>query len=198
MVVLGFGRRRQDTEFVAYYEARAAVVRKTAYVLCGDWHLAEDLSQIAFTKLYRAWHRLERHETLDGYVRRVLLRAFLDDRRRPWRREYPISPDSPMLDSAIDGDLGSDERDTLLAALARVPERRRAVLVLRYWEDLSIEQVAELLGCSTGTVRSQASRGLNDLRAALGFPPDGPPDRSPGRLLDLVRGLGEPARGGAR
>jgi RNA polymerase sigma-70 factor (sigma-E family) len=160
--------RRPDAGFVAYYEARAATIRKTAFVLCGDWHLAEDLTQIAFTKLYQVWHRLERHDTLEGYVRQVLLRAFLDNGRRPWRREYATTPDSPILDAAVPATAGSDERDELLAALAQVPPRRRAVLVLRYWEDLSVDQVAELLGCSAGTVRSQASRGLNDLRAALG------------------------------
>ena len=149
--------RRRDAEFVAFYEARAALIRKTAFMLCGDWHLAEDLTQTAFTKLYLAWHRLERHETLDGYVRQVLLRAFLDERRRPWRREHAMTPDSPLLDSRVDADPGADERGSLMAALACVPPRRRAVLVLRYWEDMSIEQVADVLGCSTGTVRSQAS-----------------------------------------
>ena len=167
MAFAGFGRRQQEADFVAYYEARAAAVRRTAYVLCGDWHLAEDLTQIVFTKLYRAWHRLERHDTLERYVRQVLLRAFLDDQRRPWRRESVTTPDSPILDTAAPERHGSDERDVLLRALARIAPRRRAVLVLRYWEDLSIDQVAELLGCSAGTVRSQASRGLTDLRAAL-------------------------------
>jgi RNA polymerase sigma-70 factor (sigma-E family) len=160
--------RGRDADFVAYYEARAATLRKTAYVLCGDWHLAEDLTQTAFTKLYQVWHRLERYEALDGYVRQTLLRAFLDDRRRPWRREYAIGPQSAVFDVPVADPAGSGEREILLAALARIPKRRRAVLVLRYWEDLPVEQVAELLGCSAGTVRSQASRALADLRAMLG------------------------------
>lgn len=168
MGFLGFGGRRHDADFVAYYEARAVAVRKTAYVLCGDWHLAEDLAQTAFTKLYQAWHRLERYEALDGYVRQVLLRAFLDERRRPWRREHVTGPESPVFDVPVVEEQRSGERQILLAALARIPKRRRAVLVLRYWEDLSVEQVAELLDCSAGTVRSQASRGLADLRTALG------------------------------
>jgi RNA polymerase sigma-70 factor (sigma-E family) len=166
---LGFGgTRRRDADFVAYYEARVAYVRKTAYVLCGDWHLAEDLTQTAFTKLYQAWHRLERYEALDGYVRQTLLRTFLDDRRRPWHREYATGPDSAVFDVPVADADASGEREILLAGLARIPKRRRAVLVLRYWEDLPVEQVAEILGCSTGTVRSQASRGLADLRTALG------------------------------
>lgn len=169
MGLLGFGgARRRDADFVAYYEARAVAVRKTAYVLCGDWHLAEDLTQIAFTKLYQAWHRLERYEALDGYVRQTLLRAFLDDRRRPWRREYATGPQSAVFDVPVVDSTSTDDREILLAALARIPKRRRAVLVLRYWEDLPVEQVALMLDCSPGTVRSQASRGLADLRTALG------------------------------
>lgn len=168
MGFLGFGPRRRDADFVAYYEARAAAVRKTAYVLCGDWHLAEDLTQTAFTKLYQAWHRLERYEALDSYVRQTLLRTFLDDRRRPWRREYAIGPESPVFDAPTTDAAEVGDREILLAALARIPKRRRAVLVLRYWEDLPVEQVAEMLGCSPGTVRSQASRGLADLRTVLG------------------------------
>jgi RNA polymerase sigma-70 factor (sigma-E family) len=178
----GFKRQRhraRDAEFVAYYQARAAAVRKTAYVLCGDWHLAEDLTQTAFTKLYQAWHRLERHQALDGYVRQTLLRAFLDDRRRPWRREYATGPQSAVFDVPVADAAGSGEREILLAALARIPKRRRAVLVLRYWEDLPVEQVAEILECSAGTVRSQASRGLVDLRAVLG---DDLAERLPGGL----------------
>jgi RNA polymerase sigma-70 factor (sigma-E family) len=161
------GRRDQDSEFVEFYEARAAVLRKTAFVLCGDWHLAEDLTQTTFTKLYLAWSRLDRHDQLDRYARQVLVRAFLDEGRRPWRREYATVPESPLLDHVV-ADRHSDERELLLRALAQVPKRRRAVLVLRYWQDLSVDQVAEILGCSSGTVRSQASRGLDDLRAALG------------------------------
>lgn len=158
---------QRDAAFTAYYEARAAAVRKTAFMLCGDWHLAEDLTQIAFAKVYRVWDRLEDHGTLDRYVRQVVLRCFLDNRRKPWRREFATTPDSPVLDGVTHDRDSTDERHVLLRALARVPPRRRAVLVLRYWEDLPVDQVAELLGCSSGTVRSQASRGLDDLRAAL-------------------------------
>ena len=78
---------RDDDEFVAFYRARGRHLRDTAYLLCGDWHLAEDLTQITFTKLYRSWRRIERHDVLDQFARRVLMRAFLDERRRPWRRE---------------------------------------------------------------------------------------------------------------
>ena len=161
------GRSDRDVEFVEFYEARAALLRKTAFVLCGDWHLAEDLTQTTFTKLYLAWQRLDRHDQLDRYAHQVLVRAFLDEGRRPWRREHSTMPDSPLLDHVVDT-RHSDERDLLFRGLAQIPKRRRAVLVLRYWQDLSVDQVAEILECSPGTVRSQASRGLDDLRAALG------------------------------
>ncbi|GAA1864129.1 SigE family RNA polymerase sigma factor [Asanoa iriomotensis] len=163
------GRHDVDEEFVAYYAARARSLRNTAYLLCGDWHLAEDLTQITFTNLYRAWHRIQRHDVLDQYARRVLLRAFLDERRRPWRRELATTPGSSTLDSVATDEPGApDERKLLDTALARLSPRHRAVLVLRFWDDLSVEQVADILRCSTGTVKSQTSRGLVALRALLG------------------------------
>jgi RNA polymerase sigma-70 factor (sigma-E family) len=161
-------RRAYDDEFIAYYAARAAGLRNTAYLLCGDWHLAEDLTQLAFTKLYRAWARIDHHEVLDQYARKVLLRTFLDERRRPWRREMPTEPEDAVLDVTAPEVRGPEDREVLRGALQMVPKRRRAVLILRFWADLSVEQVAEILGCTTGTVKSQTSRGLADLRAALG------------------------------
>src|SRR4051794_5440011 len=161
-------RRAYDSEFVAYYHARAALLRNTAYLLCGDWHLAEDLTQVTFTKLYRAWPRIERHDTIDQYARQVLLRTFLDERRRPWRREKPTPPEDAVLDVTAPEVRGMEDREMLRNALQQVPGRRRAVLILRFWADLPVEQVAELLGCSIGPVKSQTSRGLTDLRDALG------------------------------
>ena len=161
-------RRGYEDEFVTYYAARAAQLRNTAFLLCGDWHLAEDLTQTTFTKLYRAWSRIDRHEVLDQYARQVLLRTFLDERRRPWRREKPTLPDDAVLDVTAPEVRGSEDREVLRAALQQVPKRRRAVLILRFWADLSVEQVATILGCTTGTVKSQTSRGLADLREALG------------------------------
>jgi RNA polymerase sigma-70 factor (sigma-E family) len=161
-------RRAYDGDFVAYYNARAALLRNTAYLLCGDWHLAEDLTQAAFTKLYRAWPRIERHDTLDQYARQVLLRTFLDDRRRPWRREKPTPPEDAVLDVTAPEVGGVEDRELLRSALQQVPARRRAVLILRFWADLPVDQVAQILGCSAGTVKSQTSRGLADLRDALG------------------------------
>lgn len=154
----------RDTAFAEYFAARSDAMRATAYLLCGDWHRAEDLVQTAFVKLYQVWNRVARHEVLDVYVRQILIRTFLDERRRGWWRrervgvqdvERAVSPDSP------------ENRLVVLQALAAVAPRQRAVLVLRYWEDLSVEETAALLGCSPGTVKSQAARGLQTLRGLL-------------------------------
>ncbi len=158
-------RQERDQGFADYYASRGAVMRNTAYLLCGDWHLAEDLTQTAFTKLYLAWRRVERHEALDQYLRRTLVRAFLDERRRPWRREHATAP-VELIDGLVN-DSSPEDRMVLRAALDAVPPRQRATLILRFWVDLSVEQVADTLGCSTGTVKSQTARGLQTLREVL-------------------------------
>jgi len=166
---MGLGARRPgEGEFVEYYNGQARQLRRTAYLLCGDWHLAEDLTQTVFTKLFQSWSRIENRDAVDAYARRTLLRVFLDEKRRPWRREYSTLPGSASLDAVMRAETPADERAVLRTALLKLPERRRAVLVFRFWLDLSIEQTADLLGCSASTVRSQASRGLNDLRRVLG------------------------------
>jgi RNA polymerase sigma-70 factor (sigma-E family) len=162
------GRRGWEEEFVEYYAAKGDALRRTAFVLCGDWDLAEDLLQITFTNLYRVWKRIERREVMDQYARRVLLRAFLNERRRPWRREVSTAPDSVDLDTGVWHDRGVEESLVLRTALLRLSRQRRAVLVLRFWTDLSVEQVAEVLQCPIGTVKSQTARGLAELRTILG------------------------------
>ena len=142
----------RDDEFVAYFNARAQKLRTTAYLLCGDWHLAQDLTQLTFTKLYRVWRRIERQHSLDQYTHRVLLRAYLDERRRPWRREVPTEIIPPT--AAAPGS-SPDDRMMLRAALEALPKRQRAALVLRFWEDMSVEQTADVLGCSTGTPKKR-------------------------------------------
>lgn len=155
----------RDGEFTAYCAARSATLRNTAYLLCGDWHLAHDLTQTALIKLYLAWSRVSRHATIDAYARQVLVRVFLDERRRPWRRERGVF-DQTLLDRPVH-DPAIAERMAVRAALAEVPPRQRAALVLRFWLDLSVDQAAEALRCSPGTVKSQTARGLATLRAAL-------------------------------
>jgi RNA polymerase sigma-70 factor (sigma-E family) len=157
----------RDTAFAEYFAARSGAMRGTAFLLCGDWHRAEDLVQTAFTKLYTHWHRVARHEALDPYVRQVLIRTFIDDGRRGWwRRERPR--ETPIEQAAVPS--SADDRLMLLQALAGVPPRQRAVLILRYWEDMSVEETAAVLGCSAGTVKSQAARGLDALRVLMSHP----------------------------
>jgi RNA polymerase sigma-70 factor (sigma-E family) len=159
--------RDRRTGFPEYFAGRAGAMRSTAYLLCGDWHRAEDLVQATFLKLYLTWDRVSRDEALDAYTRQILLRNFLDERRRGiWRRTVVTS----SLPDLATGDPAAEDRVVLLAALSEVPPRQRAVLILRYWEDLSIEETARVLGCSTGTVKSQANRGLAALRSTLGVP----------------------------
>jgi len=155
----------RDRAFAEYFAARSTSMRNTAYLLCGDWHRAEDLVQTAFTKLYLAWNRVSRHDALDPYARQTLVRTFLEERRRGWFRREQVAESPP--EQAWRPPERSEERMVLEDALAAVPPRQRAVLVLRYFEDLSVKATAAALGCSEGTVKSQAARGLDALRCAL-------------------------------
>jgi RNA polymerase sigma-70 factor (sigma-E family) len=150
--------------FRAFAFTRRPGLRRTAFLLCGDWHQADDLVQSALVKLYVAWPRIRSQEPPDGYTHRILVRCYLDERRRPWRRESPVE--------AVD-DYGAAVRPTdelldLRAALARLPRRQRATLLMRFWLDASVAQTAEALGCSEGTVKSQTARAVNTLRELLG------------------------------
>ena len=159
---------RDYTEFVT---ARGRALRRIAYLLCGDWHQADDLTQTTLTKLYLAWRRISRSESVDGYARRTLVNAYLDEGRRPWRREHATAE---LPERAAPGDLAAD-RLTLRSALATLPAAQRAAVVLRYWEDLSIAETAALLGISEGTVKSASARGLAALREVLQGSRDGGP-----------------------
>ncbi|KAB1146935.1 SigE family RNA polymerase sigma factor [Micromonospora sp. AMSO12t] len=151
-----------EDEYRQFVEARLEHLRRTAYLLCRDWHTADDLVSITLGKLYRAWTRVRAAENVDAYVRQVLTRAWLDERRRPWRRER--STDEVPDDAAPDTEPDLADRELLLDLLGKLPERRRAVLVLRYYCDLSVEETAQILGITTGTVKSQAARALESLR----------------------------------
>ncbi|MFE2753685.1 SigE family RNA polymerase sigma factor [Actinosynnema sp. NPDC059335] len=153
----------RDREFGEYVDARALVMRRTAYLLCGDWHRAEDLVQTALTKLYVAWPRVRRDGAVDAYARKVLVRAAIDDSRRAFRRRETVVdevPDVPVAGAGSDFDVRR--------ALASLPAGQRTVVVLRYWEDLSVTETARLLGRTEGTVKSQAAKGLAALRHLLG------------------------------
>ncbi|WP_194917899.1 SigE family RNA polymerase sigma factor [Catenulispora rubra] len=163
--------RQAFQEFTAAHGAR---LFRTAYFLAGgDWHLAEDLTQDTLVKVYLAWRRVSRVEHPAAYAQTVLTRTFISQRRRKRSTEQPIA-DPP--DRVIE-DVDSAVRLTLLAELANLSARDRAVVVLRYWEDLSVEDVAAVLNISSASVRTQSSRALGRLRLALG---EVFPERLPG------------------
>jgi RNA polymerase sigma-70 factor (sigma-E family) len=146
-----------------YVVARMDALRRTAYLLCRNWHTADDLVATTLTKLYRKWHVAGRVANVDAYVRAILVNVWADERRRPWRRE--VSTDA-LPEYTGDQPPGHDEHG-LLAYLGTIAPRFRAVLVLRFYCDLSIEETAEALGIAAGTVKSQTARGLAAMRAAL-------------------------------
>lgn len=160
--------QRDEQDFAEYFAARRDAVRRSAYLLCGDWHRADDLAQTAFVALHRRWRKIRERKALDAYVRRTLVRAVIDESRRPWRRERFVEelPDVPNSDGEV-GDAVAT-RSALLDGLRAVPPRQRAVLVLRFLEGLDVAATAEALKCSQGTVKSQTARGLTALREALG------------------------------
>jgi len=152
-----------EDEFVQFAEAVAPRLRRTAFLLCGDWHTAEDLAQTTLAKVFASWHRISRRDAVNAYAMRTLLNTYLGESRkkRPGEvltgqlPEPPVPAPSPELRIAV------------LEALAMLPPKARAVVVLRYWADQSVEQTAALLGCSPGNVKSQSARALDKLRLLL-------------------------------
>lgn len=155
--------RGADTDLHAFVEGRRAALFRSAYLLCGNRDEAEDLVQTALVKVVLGARRHGRLENLDAYARRTLVNTFIAGRRRFWRREraYGELPDVP--EQVPDNDTGLMVR----AALAQLAPKQRAVLVLRYWEDLSVAATAELLGMRESTVKSHTARGLAALRAVV-------------------------------
>lgn len=157
----------RDAEFGDYLDSRAAVMRRTAYLLCGgDWHRAEDLVQTTLTKIYVAWPRIRRDGSIDAYSRKIMVRAAIDESRRAYRRREAVVEDPPETQSQPAGSAVEDAVD-VRRALAHLPAGQRAVVVLRYWEDLSVAETARALGKSEGTIKSQAAKGLAALRRLL-------------------------------
>ncbi|WP_354640836.1 SigE family RNA polymerase sigma factor [Kitasatospora camelliae] len=161
-------KQTRDVEFTEYVASRGAWLRQVAYLLCSDWHRADDLVQESITKLYVQWPRAGRVENVDGYARRVLVNTFLSEQRTGWwRRRGTVEVPVEQVAPAADLDVALDLRE----ALAAIPPRQRAAVVLRYYCDLSVDQAAEALGCSSGTVKSQSARGVGALRRLLGVRP---------------------------
>jgi len=155
-----------EADFRVFVAARSPSLLWFAHALTGDPHTAEDVVQTALARTALAWPRVRRKDNPEGYVRRAIVTTHLNAlRRRPWREQ----PRDFIADVADDADAARpehelDERDAMWAALSKLPPRQRAVLVLRYYEDLSEADIAEVLGCSRGTVKSQAAKGLSRLR----------------------------------
>ena len=122
----------RDDEFAAYFAARSDAMRRTAYLLCGDWHRAEDTVQTAFTKLYVAWGRIRDRGAVEPYVRRMVVTTLIDEGRLARFRREAVSGRVPESPAGTDLAAAAGDRLTVLAALARIPPRQRAVLVLRY------------------------------------------------------------------
>ncbi|MEU2612277.1 SigE family RNA polymerase sigma factor [Micromonospora sp. NPDC007271] len=155
-----------EQEYVEYVTARLPVLRRIACQLVGDAHRGDDLVQTAVTRIYVNWRRARAADNLDAYVRTVLVRVFLDEKRRLWSRVRLM--DTPPEAVPTPPDDTVEDRELLHAALAQVPPRQRAVLVLRFLDDRPVDEVAAILSCTAGTVKSQTSQGLAQLRRLLG------------------------------
>ncbi len=152
--------------FSDYVAERRTHLLRTSYLMCGDADRAEDVVQAALTKLYVAWPRVQRADSVDAYVRRALVNTFITESRRPWRRELPgldgvEEPAAPLT---------AEAHDDLWAALATLSPGQRRVVVLRHYWGLSVEETAADLGISPGTVKSQTHAALGRLRTTLSAP----------------------------
>ncbi|MEV0285198.1 SigE family RNA polymerase sigma factor [Kribbella sp. NPDC050820] len=161
-------RRPDEDEFTEFAAVTIRRLRRTAYLMCGDWHRAEDAAQDALVKVYRRWNRIDRSEGLVSYAHKAVVTSVLDQARRPWRREHLDDPGDDIL-TAPDALQAVDDRSVVIAALAALAPGQRACVVLRHYADFSVEQTAEILGIGEGAVKSQTSRGLAHLRQLLGL-----------------------------
>jgi RNA polymerase sigma-70 factor (sigma-E family) len=154
----------RDTDFTEFAEAVVPGLRRLAYLLCHDWHSADDLVQATITRLFTRWSTAANADNLEAYVRTMLLREFLHDRRTSWSRRVDLTGEPPVtIAPAPDTEVALD----VAAAIRALPRSQRAVLVLRFHCDLSVEQTAAQLGCSQGNVKSQTARALAALRRTL-------------------------------
>lgn len=156
----------QDDEYREFVQSRAASLHRTAYLLCGDWHLADDLVQEALAKAFRHWRKVQASDCPDAYVKRILI----NEANRHWRRHRNTAPPTDLPAQAAAVPDPSDrivDRDVLLHALLSLPARQRATVVLRYLDGMSERETAVILKCGEGTVKSQTSRALSTLKVLL-------------------------------
>lgn len=171
------GPSPDEAGFRQWVALRARGLRRKAYLLCGDWHAADDLVQDALIAVYTSWPRVARGGNIDAYASRVLVHKFIDDRRRPWRRTI-VTPEVPDRSdahaaAAFENVEGTD--GPLARALRSLPAQQRAVIVLRYTDDLTVDEIARVLDLPSGTVKSRLSRAVDALRAQL-EPPGAQPE----------------------
>ena len=167
-----------ESEYLEYIAAKSPWLRRVAFLLCQDWHRADDLVQSTVTKLFVHWSKAAGVQYRDAYTRAILVNCYLEEQRTAWWRR--VLPRGRLTDQDTDKespDPDADLRLDLRAALAALPPGQRTVLVLRFYCDMSVEQTARLMACSAGTVKSQTSRGLESLRRNLddepAFRPEG-------------------------
>jgi RNA polymerase sigma-70 factor (sigma-E family) len=159
-------RAREATAFTEFMSARSTSLFRTAYLVVGDHQLAQDLLQESMIKTYMAWPRLRDPSKAEAYARKAIITTAISWRRR---RSFHERPTDPLPDTAQpDGEDDATTHASLVAQLRTLPPRQRAAIVLRYYEDLSEAQTAEVMGCSVGAVKSQVSTGLGRLQARLG------------------------------
>jgi len=168
--MFGSSTPTRDTEFADFVRTSSRSLTRTAYLLCGDRALADDLVQEALLKTYVAWRRVRRDEAA-GYTRRVLVNLNIDR----WRRRPPVPAELAEQPVTDPGPAQVDDRDQIVRLLAGLPTQQRRVIVLRYFDDLSEAATAELLGISTGAVKSASSRGLAALRQHYQMADEGGP-----------------------
>jgi RNA polymerase sigma-70 factor (sigma-E family) len=158
-------RADAEGDYVEYVRARLPRLRQAAYLLCGDRHQADDIAQSTLVALYRHWGQASASHNLDGYVHSMLVHRFLGEKRLRWSRVMLTGREEMEWPASA---MDVDSRTDIEAALRRLPRGQRAVLVLRFLCDLSVEATAAALHCSTGNVKAQTSRGIAALRPLLG------------------------------
>jgi RNA polymerase sigma-70 factor (sigma-E family) len=169
---MGDRKQARDEEFQSFLVGRWPRLLRTAFLLTGEQHAAEDLVQTTLEQVYAAWRRVASTDDPDTYVRRVMINAHARRHRRRLKEFLAPRADSDLVPEVPDsGDriAQADDRGALLTALSQLPPRQREAVVLRYWEDLSESQAAEAMGCSVGSVKSNAAKGLAKLRAIPGL-----------------------------
>lgn len=162
-------RAAHESEFREYTAATLRTTHYFVYLSCGDWQRAEDLTQSAYEKLYLAWPRIDAAKA-DAYLRRTIVNMLINQSKRAWFRRERSHAEPP--ERGRSGEPATEDRMVLLDALSRLPSRQRATLVLRFWEDRSVQQTAAAMNCSESTVKSQTAHAVKAMRRLLDLSPD--------------------------